>query len=68
VLGKPAPAPILAQPITLFMSPPGSPPPPQAQPGEDVRAALREVSISTETLKQIWELIEQDKANQTAKD
>jgi hypothetical protein len=50
------------------MSPPGSPPPPPAPAGEDVRAALREVSISTETLKQIWELIERDRANQTAKD
>ena len=65
VLGKPAP--ILAQPITLFMTPPGSPPPPKAS-GEDVGAALREVSISTETLRQIWELIEADKAKQTTKD
>lgn len=68
VLGKPAPAPILSQPITLFLSQPNAPKPPPAAPGEDVRAALREVSISTETLKQIWELIEQDKANQTPKD
>ncbi len=61
------PAPILAQPITLFMTPPASPPPPKAS-GEDVGAALREVSISTETLRQIWELIEADKVKQTAKD
>lgn len=66
VLGKPAP--ILAQPITLFMTPPGAPPPPATPPGEDVRAALREVSISTETLRQIWELIEADKAKQASKD
>ncbi len=68
VLGKPAPSPILSQPITLFLSPPGSPPPPTAAPVEGVEAALREVSISTDTLKLIWDLIERDKANQTAKD
>ena len=70
VLGTPAPSPILSQPITLFLSPPGSPPPspPAAPPVEGVEAALREVSISTDTLKLIWELIERDKANQTAKD
>ncbi len=67
-LGKPPPPPILAQPITLFLSPPGSPPPSTAAPAEGVEAALREVSISTDTLKLIWELIERDKANQTAKD
>ena len=61
------PAPILAQPITLFMTPPSSPPPPKAS-NEDMGAALREVSISTETLRQIWELIEADKAKQTSKD
>lgn len=55
-------APKLAQPITLFLTPGVTPAAPASSADEDpMRSALREVSISNETLRKIWELIERDK-------
>lgn len=58
--------PKLSQPITLFLTPPtptiapaGTSAPTKT--GTDVESALKEVAISNETLRKIWELIEKDK-------
>ena len=60
---------MLAQPITLFLTPPAAVPAPgngaasgAKATARQVEAALREVAISNETLRKIWELIELDKA------
>jgi hypothetical protein len=56
--------PQLAQPITLFLTPlsASAPEAPAATKLDgDMRSALKEVAISNETLKRIWELIERDK-------
>jgi hypothetical protein len=70
-IAEPTPAPALHQPITLFLTPPAPVAAPAApavrasSPGEDkdVQAALKEVAISNETLRKIWELIERDKTD-----
>jgi hypothetical protein len=55
-----------SQPITLFLTPPTPPipaAPATAKTGADVESALKEVAISNETLRKIWELIEKDKGS-----
>jgi hypothetical protein len=58
--------PQLAQPITLFLTPPAASTPSSSgemgKLGSHVESALKEVAISNETLRKIWELIERDKA------
>ena len=68
VIGKPPP---LAQPITLFLTPPAGSAAPLPQPAKDkldgdVQSALKEVAISNETLRKIWELIEKDKSTNSS--
>jgi hypothetical protein len=73
ILSEPDAPPMLAQPITLFLTPPAAAPvgvtpvngsgsPAAAKTNGSVEAALREVAISNETLRKIWELIEGEKA------
>jgi hypothetical protein len=66
ILSEPDAPPMLAQPITLFLTPPAAVMSngvsAVSKANGSVEAALREVAISNETLRKIWELIEQDKA------